>query len=354
MSKSMGRLLGLAGLAVVFYFIVSLVANLSQLADAADRVYMGAGRPLFIVLAGIAFAALLAPLVYYLRLPRPLVPPADETGAEYTAYRERLAKVLMANPALRNVEWAGVEPAMAALNQRAEETIRAHARTVFIGTALMQSGRLDGLVVLTAQARMVWTIAGLFYVRPSPRQLLYLYSNVAASALVAQNLGDLDLGELTAPMVSAAAPSLMGAVPGLQAASNLLVNSLADGAANAFLTLRVGMMARSYCSSLVQPDRRQIRKSATIDALAMFSQIVQDNAAQIASAVWQRVGSTASGIANSAARGTKDAANATVEALSKALEVTGRQLKEFADAVARKAGRAPLRVESAADDMPPP
>ncbi|MES3000288.1 MAG: DUF697 domain-containing protein [Pseudomonadota bacterium] len=353
MSKSLHRLFLLAGVAIGVYFLISLFANLSQLADAADRVYAGSGRPLFLTLAAVSVVALLAPLFYYFSLPRPLIPPAETSGPVHDAYLARLAIELNANPhvaAVRKDEphWE-IDAAIAHLDMRAKQVIAEHARTVFIGTTLMQSGRLDGLVVLATQARMVWRIAHVYYRRPSPRQFLYLYSNVAASALIAENIADIDLGEITAPIVAAATPSLVGAVPGMQAASNLLVNSLANGAANAFLTLRVGLVARGYCRAQAMPGRAEIRRRATLDALVMFGEIVQSNAGQIAGAVWQRIGGTAAQIARSAgkgvvsaatstAEGIADATNAAVASIKSALEVTGKQLKDLAEKAVRLKG----------------
>jgi hypothetical protein len=351
MSKSLNRLFVLAGVAIGVYFLISLFANLSQLADAADRVYAGSGRPLFLTLAGVSVIALLAPLFYYFSLPRPLIPPDETSGPVHEAYLGRLALELNANPhvaAARKDEphWE-IDAAIAHLDTRARQVIAEHARTVFIGTTLMQSGRLDGLVVLATQARMVWRIAHVYYRRPSPRQFFYLYSNVAASALIAENLSDIDIGEITAPIVAAATPSLVGAVPGLQSASNLLVNSLANGAANAFLTLRVGLVARGYCRAQAMPTRSEVRRRATLDALVMFGEIVQSNAGQIAGAVWQRIGGTAAQIARAAGKGVVDAATTTaegvasatgkvVESVKSALEIAGERLAD--------AGRAARRI----------
>ena len=62
-------------------------------------------------------------------------------------------------------------------------------------------------------------------------------------------------------------------MPGLQTASTILVNSVLTGSANAFLTLRVGMVARQYCSTLVVEDRRALRRSASAQAAMMLGGI---------------------------------------------------------------------------------
>ncbi len=91
---------------------------------------------------------------------------------------------------------------------------------------------------------MVWEIAFLYYQRPSVRDLLNLYANVASTAFVAGELQDLDLLEQMEPVVTTALGGLVGAVPGMTAFAVLFVNSVTNGGANAFLTLRVGMIAR--------------------------------------------------------------------------------------------------------------
>ena len=48
-----------------------------------------------------------------------------------------------------------------------------------------------------------------------------------------------------------------------------MVNSVFSGAANAFLTLRVGIIAKRYCASLVLAERWAIRRAATVEAARM-------------------------------------------------------------------------------------
>ena len=76
------------------------------------------------------------------------------------------------------------------------------ATTVFLTTAVSQSGRLDALLVLAAQSRMVWRVAHLYYQRPSVRELIHLYANVAATSFVAGELDDLELHQMIQPVVA--------------------------------------------------------------------------------------------------------------------------------------------------------
>ena len=79
-----------------------------------------------------------------------------------------------------------------------------------------------------------------------------------------------------------------GAIPGLAPAAGLFVNSVTTGAGNAFLTLRVGIITKEYCRSLVEPQRRTLRRAAAVQATGMLGAIARDGAAHVAAAIWAR------------------------------------------------------------------
>jgi hypothetical protein len=79
-----------------------------------------------------------------------------------------------------------IESAVQHLSVEADLVVRKTASAVFLSTALMQNGRLDGLIVLFVQIQMVARIARIYVQRPSPRELVRLYANVAGTAFVAQ------------------------------------------------------------------------------------------------------------------------------------------------------------------------
>ena len=76
-------------------------------------------------------------------------------------------------------------------------------------------------------------------------------------------------------MVALIIPSAKGAIPGVQGISHLLVNSIANGTANAFLTLRVGIVARRYLEATAVPSRQETQRSATVSALALVGAIAR-------------------------------------------------------------------------------
>ncbi|MFH0826016.1 MAG: hypothetical protein V2B18_24945, partial [Pseudomonadota bacterium] len=113
-------------------------------------------------------------------------------------------------------------------------------------------------------------------------------------------LDDAAIGEQIEPILSSAFGALSLSIPGAQAAASIVVNSVFSGAANAFLTLRVGIIARRYCASLVLAERRTIRRAATAEASRMLGGIVSQGTARISRALWDvsknKMGGTFSGL----------------------------------------------------------
>ena len=252
MNKIAVRIVGLIAAFIILYAGLGLVSSASQLANVLDQFSPGLGRPSFFLMCAILLAVGVAPIILFYRLPKPLIPPACATGTEYEKYIQSLRSRLIRNKHLTGDDLETDEQIKAAITKLgviADNVIKQHASSVFVSTAVMQNGRLDGLIVLFMQFRMIWMVACIFFQRPSPRQMLFLYGNVGTNVVLAQNIQEIEFTELAAPIVISIFPSLNGAIPGLQGISNLILNSLANGSANAFLTLRVGIMARMYCES---------------------------------------------------------------------------------------------------------
>ena len=151
-----------------------------------------------------------------------------------------------------------------------------------MSTAISQNGNLDALLVLSAQSKMVWQVAHVYYQRPTLREITQLYANVVSTAFVASELEDSDILEQVGPIVASASGSIVRAIPGFGAMVSTVTNSILNGTANAFLTLRVGMITRKYCNTLVARDKSLIRKSATINAAALLGSIVSAGAKRVA------------------------------------------------------------------------
>jgi hypothetical protein len=287
MRKPLVAALALLGVLLLAAFVVLLINQTAQVVALADRVHPTFAAVVLWGLVGLYVLCGGVPVVLWLRLPKPLTPPEREDSAQFPAHLAVLTRRLRGNPRLADRPLATREDVAAALkllDEQANRVIRASAPQVFVTTAVSQNGSLDALVVLAAQSRLIWQVAHVYYQRPTVRDFLSLYANVAGTAIVSSQIEDLDLTEQVQPVITSVLGSVAGAIPGLQAATSLVMSSLVTGTANAFLTLRVGLIARSYCAALVLPERRTLRRLAVSQAAQMLGLIVKDCARRVGAA----------------------------------------------------------------------
>jgi hypothetical protein len=303
----------------LFAFLGLLGSGVFLLREAAD-VHPALGWLVGVLLATALGLLVVYPVIQVLRLPRALAPPRAASGPGWERFVRRYARRLSRNKLLRDgcaeyeslcraaadasrplteVEHA-VEEALTVLDGKAEAVIRRHAALVFTTTAVSQSGRLDTVIVLSAQFRMVKEVAEVYYQRPGVRDLWRLYANVGASGFVAGEIQDSELLAVLGAPVSAGITSFIP-VAGASPLVTLLVNSLLDGSANAFLTLRIGVLARRYAGLRIEPDRRLMARSAALEAAALLGGVVGQGAGRVAN-LTRRL------IVERAARGTTRAA----------------------------------------------
>jgi len=294
MNKTLKKLAILASGLVVLSFVVVVVNQTAGVVQLAKEVHPTLGT---VTLWGllIAYGGMIGvPIVIVLRMPKPLTPPASESSPEFADHLKRLGDRLANNPhvrlaSIRPIDRRNIEDALRILDDDADAIVKQMATTVFLTTAVSQSGRLDALLVLAAQSRMVWRIAHLYYQRPSLKEMTHLYANVAATSFVAGELDDLELHQMIQPVVAGTLGAVGGVIPGFQVLTSILINSLLSGSANAFLTLRVGIIAKDYCGSLVAEPRAQVRRAATAEAARLLSGIVKESGARVREAVWKEI-----------------------------------------------------------------
>jgi hypothetical protein len=229
----------------------------------------------------ITYVVLLAtPFVLWFRLPKRIQPPATTEGAEHQEFLTDFKKRLSRNPRLCGATLespADIETALQTLDKHADDVITSAASAVFLSTAVLQSGRLDMLVVLAAQTRLIWNVAHVYYQRPSVRDFAQLYANVASTAFIAAGVEDVDVDVL----VSTIFGSTVAAIPGM----HLLTSSILSGSANAFLTLRVGMITKEYCRCTVRVEKAGLRRAATLQAAKLLGSIVRDGTVKLSKAI---------------------------------------------------------------------
>lgn len=282
MKKDIARLLIALSALLLLGLVVFLINQTAQLVSLAQAVDPTFGRVTLWALLLLYLVIIAVPLALFIRLPKPLLPPEPEDVDRYPEYLSRLKKRLAANPHL--VEGnpplqtqADLESALGLLGMKAQTIISTTAKTIFVTTAISQNGRLDGIMVLAAHSRMVWQIAHLYNQRPSLRELTYLYANIAATTFLVSELDDINIAEQLEPIAtSVLGGSVTGFIPGMGVIASLITNSLIDGAASAFLTLRVGIIARNYCGALSVLDRRSTRKKATAEAASLLGSVIVD------------------------------------------------------------------------------
>ena len=173
-----------------------------------------------------------------------------------------------------------IDAATQLLDKHADEVVASTASAVFLSTAVLQSGRLDVLVVFAAQTRLIWQVAHVYYQRPSLRDFVQLYANVASTAFIAAGIEDVDIDALVGTVFG----STVAAIPGM----HILTSSILSGSANAFLTLRVGMITKEYCRCTAKLEKRGIRRAATLQAAKLLGSIVRDGTMRLSKAAVQK------------------------------------------------------------------
>jgi len=197
----------------------------------------------------------------------------------YEAFVVEFRRRLSRHPRLRGMalqSMSDLENALQILDKHADEVVTQTASAVFLSTAVLQSGRLDVLVVFAAQTRLIWRIAHVYYQRPSLRDFVQLYANVASTALMAAGVEDIDVDVLVGTVFG----STVAAIPGM----HLLASSVLSGSANAFLTLRVGMITKEYCRARTRVEKKGLRRAATVQAAKLLGSIVREGTVKLTQA----------------------------------------------------------------------
>jgi hypothetical protein len=287
----LSRLVTLISLFVILGFILLVINQTAQVVLLAKSFNPSLGTGLLYGLLGFYALVILIPLFLFMRLPRSLRPLESEESPLFQEYLVSLGRRLKSNPILTDQSFdfskrEDIEKALVILNDQADEAIKKAASLVFVSTAISQSGRLDALSVLAAQVRLIWQVAHIYNQRPSIRDMLHLYANVGATTFLAMELDDLDVSEQIEPIISnVLGTSLAGAIPGIKIVASIITNSLLDGTANAFLTLRIGIITKHYCRSLVKGDRKSVRRLAVAEAAQMLGAVVLDSSKKVTSAI---------------------------------------------------------------------
>ncbi|MBI4537965.1 MAG: hypothetical protein HY704_00475 [Gemmatimonadetes bacterium] len=303
MARTVRRVVVLLAVFFGLVFLLFLVNQTVALAALAGQVQPVLGEVLPWVVVLLYGLLLAVPAFLLLRRPPPLVPRASAAPEEIARYVRRFGRRLRDSPYLAGRpihSRADLQEGLGILDVEADHVARATASHVFVTSAISQHGSVEAIVVLIAQARMVFRIAGLYYVRPRLRELLHLCRGVVATGFLASELEELEVTHDAQPLLSSVLGAAAGAVPGLQLTAGLLVSALMKGSANAFMTLRLAMIAKAYCRAMSPPVPAAVRRAALEQARPLLGPVVREGAATVAGRVWQEarqaVGHTLAGL----------------------------------------------------------
>jgi Domain of unknown function (DUF697) len=279
MSTTIKRIVLTLAAFILVVFAVFLFNQTTQIVQSARSLNPVFGNAVMWGLIFLYAALLVTPFVLWFRLPKRMLPPATMEGEAYDSFLAEFKRRLARNPRLRGICMDSddeLNAALQILDKHADDVVTEAASAVFLSTAVLQSGRLDVLVVFAAQTRLIWKIAHVYYQRPSLRDFVQLYANVASTAFIAAGIEDIDVDVL----VSTVFGSTVAAIPGM----HLLTSSVLSGSANAFLTLRVGMITKEYCRCTTQVEKKGLRRAATLRAAKLLGSIVSDGTRKLSRA----------------------------------------------------------------------
>ena len=313
------KLVFIASLFVLVSSVIFVINQTAQVVALANTVNPMFGRIVLGLLLALYAAVVAVPAIIFIRLPQGLVAPVDEQSEAYRLYLRRLGARLTTNPnvtcdtPLENQE--SIHAALATLDGKAEAIIKETASRLFVSTAISQNGRLDALMVLAEQSRLIYRIAHLYNQRPSVREFGRLYANVGATLFAARQLDDPNIREQIQPVFNAVlGHAAISLVPGVAPVASIILNSLLDGTANAFLTLRVGVICQNYCRCITAVDRSTIRRNSSVTAASMLGSIVLSSAGTVSKAM---------------VAAAKRAGEATVESAAMSIRGVGGRLNPF-------------------------
>ncbi|QWC00633.1 YcjF family protein [Mycoplasmatota bacterium] len=276
------------GIASVFFLIMIILSAVLNLGDRISSVHPYVEYA-FYGLSGLLFLILFVrPLLIVIFSPSFSMDHlfTDEQNAKknYRMYK-KVSKNLLKEDYLSNEEKEMLEESMndsillkGTLSEIFDKTIKKelnkmiieHAETVYLSTAISQNGRLDALAVITINLKLIKALVQKCGFRPSYMSLGRLSLNVLSTAIIAENLEDMDFSEVF-PSSTINALQEMPLV-------KTITGSFAQGLGNALLSLRVGIICRNYLfMDLKGLDRKQIRKIAFGEAVILLPRVIAES-----------------------------------------------------------------------------
>ncbi len=276
----------LIGSGLLFVLSLLIIGNILTIGNNLQEIHPFLSIAFYVVTALLLFFLLVRPLLSVFSMPE--IQASDYLDLDKTTPGSKIAtktaRTIMRqgrldaeeHKALKESLKKGVDPSDTLEKifdgrlDKMDDIIHRHAKQVFISTALSQNGRLDALLVLTINFRMLKELVSSYGYRPTYGNLVKTYTKVLAAALIADGIEDAELAEIF-PQLSR---GFLGAIPGL----GILSSSILQGTGNAFLTLRVGYITKNYYMTAGHGySRRQARLAANKVALKKLSLIIKES-----------------------------------------------------------------------------
>jgi len=262
---------------IFLIFIINQIFSIYANLDTISPIY---GKVFIYTLGSILLIFLTLIIFQFSKFSKQITLPKEEDSKEYNKSINALVKILKNNNHIENdidyneqnkTEW--VLECLNQLDTKTNNIIEENAQYVFLSTAISQNGIFDSIIVLIAQIKMIWQILHIYYQRPNLKSIISLYTNVVITIFTVKAIEDFEFVEKQIEPIVA---SILGSsvTPGFNVTALLLVNSLISGTANAFLTLRIGLITQKYSSPVITEEKRKIKKNANIEASKMLGKVI--------------------------------------------------------------------------------
>ncbi len=280
------------GLSALFFIVLMIVSSVLQLGERLRTVSIYLEYSFYVISTILFIILIIRPIILVLFSPTfsidSLFNESENAKKNYHMYKN-VAKNLQNEEYLNDNERKSIKEHIQdpvelklALSEIFDKSIKkelnkmivTHAESIYITTAISQNGKLDALAVLTINLRLIKNLVIKCGFRPSYAALGRLSFNVLSSALIAENLEDMNFSEL----LPKSSINALYEIPVIKT----VTGSLAQGAGNALLSLRVGIICRNYLfMNLKGINKREIKKMAFAEAMVLFPRVIGESAKKI-------------------------------------------------------------------------
>ena len=271
---------------VLGFFVSTAGLQLMALAPEASLPATLAGLLTLVILGVVVAYPLSILLIIRYRSRYPVEGPVRRRYISGLARLHRQAR-LVSLDGLPSEPYPFMEQLYLRLNDNSNELLIREAKAVFFHTAISQSGRMDGPLMLRVQLRLVKRLARLYHPQAGWSVLPALYLHVLDAALTPNRADEIDYGAQIGPAIVGA--SVVGAIPGAGLVSNIIADAVIQGSANALMTLRMGLLTRRYFRRRLEGgsfDADAERRAVSEEALDMLAGLVSEASGTLSRTIW--------------------------------------------------------------------